>query len=152
MWSGRQTWGFLMSYSNCQGSVSVSIHEPLTLGKKWKKGDFKKLPCQSESNSIVWKPGTGETQQCKRGGMSAVNLAYRPIFVCCEGNGITRNYSNLPRVAENDVATSGPGPVVIIFKSNKTINHGRNSRLFRISILMWVKPEARILVNAAQET
>lgn len=38
---------------NYQGSVSVSIHEPLTLGKKWKKVDFKKLPCQSESNSIV---------------------------------------------------------------------------------------------------
>lgn len=81
-----------------------------------------------------------------------MNLAYRPIYVCCGGNGITRHYSNLPRVAENNVATPGPGPMVIIFKSNKTINHGRNSWLFRISILMWVKPEGRSLVNAAQET
>lgn len=81
-----------------------------------------------------------------------MNLAYRPIYVCSEGSDITRNYSNLPRVAENNVTAPGPGPMVIIFKSNKTINHGRNSRLFRISILMWAKPEARSLVNGAQET
>lgn len=43
-----------MSYRNYQGSVSASILEPLTLGEKnWKEVDFKKLPCQSESNSIV---------------------------------------------------------------------------------------------------
>lgn len=81
-----------------------------------------------------------------------MNLAYRPIYVCREGSARTRNYSNLPRVAENNVAAPGPGPVVVIFKSNKTINHGRNSRLFRISVLMRVKPEARSLVNGAQET
>lgn len=39
--------------------------------------------------------------------------------------------------------------MVIIFKSNKTMNHGRNSQLFRITILMWVKPEERILVNGS---
>lgn len=60
--------------------------------------------------------------------------------------------SNLPWAAENNVPAPGPGPMVIIFKSNKTINHGRNSWLFRIIILMWAKPEERILVNAAQET
>lgn len=81
-----------------------------------------------------------------------MSLAWRPIYVCHEGNDITRNYSNLPRVAENNVAAPGPGPMVIIFKSNKTVNHGRNSRLFRIGISMWAKPEARSLVNAAQET
>lgn len=153
MWSGREMWGFLVSYSNYWGSASSSILEPVTSGEKnGKKVPFKKLPCQSESNSIVWEPGTEETQWCKWWGMSAVNLTYRPIYVCCEGNDTTRNYSNLPWVAENNVATPGPGPMVIIFESNKTINHGRNSWLFRISILMWAKPEARSLVNAAQET
>lgn len=73
-------------------------------------------------------------------------------YVCREGNDITHNYSNLPWVAENNVTSPGPGPMVIIFKSNKTIDHSRNSRLFRISILVWTKPETSSLVNMAQET
>lgn len=150
MWSVRETWDFLMFYSNYQGSVSASILWLDTLwGKNRRKVHFKKSPRQSESNSIVWKPRTEEAERCKLQRMSEMNLAYRPVHVCREGNGTACNYSNLPGVAENNVAAPGPGPVVIIFKSNKAINYGRNSWLFRISVLMWAKPEARSWVNAA---
>lgn len=34
MWSGREMWGFLVSYSNYWGSASSSILEPVTSGEK----------------------------------------------------------------------------------------------------------------------
>lgn len=90
------------------------------------------------SENLGWEKHRGANyNECQRG-----------IWPTGGGKGAAWIYRNLPRVVENNVTTPGPGPMVIIFKSNETINYGRNSWLFRISILMWAKPEARSLVNA----
>lgn len=80
MWSGREM--FLTVNSRWEvvdpgkGLSFYSLAWYLVRKNK-KKVHFKKLPCQCEPNSIVWKPRMGEAQRCKLQQMSKGNLAYR---------------------------------------------------------------------------
>lgn len=95
-----------ISFSPVLAGECLSFHSwaCYTGGKNGKKTHFKKLPYQSESNSVVWKPGTKETQWCKWWGISAVNLAYRPIYACCGGNDITVTYPELQKIMSPSLA------------------------------------------------
>lgn len=82
-----------------------------------------------------------------------MNLAYRPIYACCDGNDVTVTYLEFWKIMSPALAqTSWSLFLRAIRPSIMAGTLFRLFRLFRISILVWERPEERILVNASQET